>query len=130
MQKKNSLMFGKLNYVYYICEIIKQKRKKQMPKIYEYFGLVFYIYTRGEHNPAHIHIKYNGTEAKVNIEYDNGRLVDPEIKKVFARKMIPESRHAEIRKFIKIYHEDIAEKWQDIFYKNKTPKCTVIKKRV
>lgn len=35
-----------------------------MPKIYEYFGLIFLIYTRNEHPPIHVHVK-KGTKVSV-----------------------------------------------------------------
>jgi hypothetical protein len=35
-----------------------------MPKIYEYFGLIFLIRT-DDHDPIHVHIQYAGKESKV-----------------------------------------------------------------
>ena len=32
-----------------------------MPKIYEYFGFVFYFYSN-EHEPIHVHVTHDGCE--------------------------------------------------------------------
>jgi hypothetical protein len=39
-----------------------------MPTIYELFGILIILHTRGEHPPPHIHAKYQGYEACVTIE--------------------------------------------------------------
>ena len=43
-----------------------------MPKIYEYFGLEFFIYKKG-HLPIHIHVKHNKHETVFEIQ-DDGSL--------------------------------------------------------
>ena len=37
-----------------------------MPKIFEYFGIVFFFYSN-EHEPIHIHGTYGGRECKAEI---------------------------------------------------------------
>ena len=101
-----------------------------MPKIYEYFGLIFHIYTRKEHNPVHVHITYAETESKVELEYINGKLSDIIFKKVKGFEQIPESKQRDAKAFIKKYHADITEKWIQVFVKNMKPKFEVIRKKV
>ena len=50
-----------------------------MPKLYEYFGLVILFYSN-EHEPVHVHGKYQGTESKADIILENGHVkaVSPE----------------------------------------------------
>jgi hypothetical protein len=49
-----------------------------MPKIYEYFGLEFYIY-RGDHTPVHVHVLHDNKETifefdhNVNISIRNNK---------------------------------------------------------
>ena len=40
-----------------------------MPKIFEYFGFIFYFYSN-EHEPIHVHVKY--AVQKLLKNYNNG----------------------------------------------------------
>lgn len=42
-----------------------------MPKLYEYFGLIILFYSN-EHEPIRVHGKYQGTESKAEIIFENG----------------------------------------------------------
>ncbi len=44
-----------------------------MPKIYEYMGIVLFFYSN-EHEPIHIHGKYDGKESKAEIYFFAGRI--------------------------------------------------------
>jgi len=44
-----------------------------MPKLYDYFGLVFLFYSH-EHEPIHVHGKYQGKESKAEIIFENGNI--------------------------------------------------------
>ena len=46
-----------------------------MPKLYEYFGIVFYFYAN-EHLPIHVHAKYENSETIFELIYENGELTD------------------------------------------------------
>jgi len=46
-----------------------------MPKIYEYFGLIFLFYSN-DHLPVHVHVKSDDNENKYILEYEDGKLVD------------------------------------------------------
>lgn len=48
-----------------------------MPKLYEYFGLIVFFYSN-EHEPIHVHGKYQNTEGKAGLLIDNGKIVDIE----------------------------------------------------
>ena len=36
-----------------------------MPKIFEYLGILIFFYSN-EHEPIHVHAKYNGCESKLS----------------------------------------------------------------
>lgn len=55
--------------------------KYSMPKLYEYFGLVILFYSH-EHEPIHVHCKFQGKESKAEIIFENGELVEVRILKV------------------------------------------------
>ncbi len=48
-----------------------------MPKIYEYFGFIFFFYAN-DHEPIHVHVQYAEYESKVTFVYDNGALISLE----------------------------------------------------
>jgi len=100
-----------------------------MPKIYEYFGLIFIIRT-DDHNPIHVHIQYAETESKVVIDYIGGKLADVIFRKVKGRKQLPAHKQSEAKAFIKKYHKEITEKWIQLFVKKMKPKFEKITKKV
>ena len=44
-----------------------------MPKIFEYFGFIFYFYSN-EHEPIHVHVIHGGRESIFDIIMMNGAL--------------------------------------------------------
>ena len=46
----------------YICTVKTIKNRKIMPKIFEYFGFIFYFYSN-EHEPIHVHVLHGGKES-------------------------------------------------------------------
>jgi len=50
-----------------------------MPKLYEYFGLIFLFYSQ-EHEPIHVHAKFQDTESKAEIIFENGKFKEVVIK--------------------------------------------------
>ena len=100
-----------------------------MPKIYEYFGFVFYFYSN-EHEPIHVHVIHNQQETIFELILQNGSLV--EIKQR-PRTGIPslstkDARVAEL--FIAKYAKNIVEKWIKFFVYKQQVKCTNIKHKL
>jgi hypothetical protein len=60
-----------------------------MPKLYEYFGLIILFYSN-EHEPIHVHGKYQGTESKAEFIIDNGQIVEIRYGAVRGRKPLDE----------------------------------------
>lgn len=101
-----------------------------MPKIYEYFGLIFFINT-DDHKPVHVHIKYNGYESKIEIEYEKGgKLKDVTLKKVVGKQHIPENKQSDAIRFVKKFHSQITDKWATVMVKKATPSFEKIIKKV
>ena len=46
-----------------------------MPKLYEYFGLILLFYSN-EHEPVHVHGKYQGMESKAEFIISEGRIIE------------------------------------------------------
>ena len=89
-----------------------------MPKLYEYFGLIILFYSN-EHEPVHVHGKYQGTESKAEVIVENGEIVEIRYSPVRGRRPL---NHAQMRNFqavVEHYAEDIIQKWIDYFVLHK-----------
>ncbi|MCF6254988.1 MAG: DUF4160 domain-containing protein [Gammaproteobacteria bacterium] len=98
-----------------------------MPKIYEYFGIVFFFYSN-EHEPIHIHGKHNGKETKAEIHFLNGK-----INKIVLKDKGPglePKKRKEFEGFVNCYAEDIVEKWVDYFVKKMHVSPTYVTQKV
>jgi len=62
-----------------------------MPKIYEYFGIIFLFYSK-EHLPVHVHAQYQEFENKFEFVYENGKLKELKTKKVKGKMPLPEKQ--------------------------------------
>jgi hypothetical protein len=56
-----------------------------MPKIFEYLGIVIMFYSN-EHEPIHVHGKYQGLESKAEFIINDGKIIDINIKTVKGKK--------------------------------------------
>lgn len=52
-----------------------------MPKIIEYFGLIFYFYAN-EHDPIHVHVSKGEFESVFELLFENGILIEVKSRKV------------------------------------------------
>lgn len=53
---------------------------KFMPKIYEYFGFIFYFYSN-EHEPINVHVTHGERECIFDLVMHNGELIGVNIRK-------------------------------------------------
>ena len=100
-----------------------------MPKIYEYFGIIFYIYTF-DHKPIHIHAKYGNYEMKVELIYIAGKLDEVVLRKVKGKDILPDAKCKDVVKFVNKYHKTIVSKWEDVMILNKKPRFSKITKKI
>lgn len=100
-----------------------------MPKIYEYFGLVFLFYAN-EHLPIHVHVKYNEFESKFEFVYENGKLIELKRMKVKKANPLPPAQLKDAEIFIRKYHSQISNKWTEFFVLRKKIKTEKINKRI
>jgi hypothetical protein len=100
-----------------------------MPKLYEYFGLIVFFYSN-EHEPIHVHGKFQGRASKAEIVLINGA--------VDAIRYTEEAGHAplsvsELRLFSELVEtkaQDIVNKWIDYFVLHKSVKSERITQRI
>ena len=88
-----------------------------MPKLYEYFGLIFLFYSN-EHEPIHIHGKYQERESKAEIVFENGKFLEIVIKDVQGKKPLDANNLRKFKKIVELYRDDIVRKWIDFFVYN------------
>jgi hypothetical protein len=88
-----------------------------MPKLYDYFGLVFLFYSQ-EHEPIHVHGRYQGKESKAEIIFENGKFKEIIIKEVQGKEPLDIQNLKKFKKVVELYRDDIIRKWIDFFVYN------------
>jgi hypothetical protein len=103
--------------------------RQSMPKLYEYFGLVAFFFAN-EHEPIHVHGRYQDSEAKAEIVVENGKVVEIRIKKVRGAKPLSQQHLSDFRTLIERYADEIVQKWIDFFVLGKHIKPKTIKRKI
>ncbi len=100
-----------------------------MPKIYEYFGFIFYFYSN-EHEPIHVHAIHGDKESVFDLIMQDGKLIKINIRKRKGIDMLVDKDINIAETFIRRYHKEIIEKWVTFFVMKQNVKCTVITKKI
>jgi len=100
-----------------------------LPKILEYFGLIILFYSN-EHDPIHVHGKFQGTESKAEIEIVNGKIVRVNFKNVSGKKPLPLNKLRDFKIIVDRYSEFIIKSWVDFFVLNKPIKSKKITRKI
>ncbi len=100
-----------------------------MPKIFEYFGLIFYFYSN-EHEPIHVHVTLGDCETIFELILENGTLVEIRRRNKKGVDALAEKDAKTAEEFIRKYETNIIEKWINFFVLRKQIRCTNIKKRI
>jgi len=100
-----------------------------MPKLFEYLGIVIMFYSN-EHEPIHVHGKFQGMESKAEIILKEGVVVAIVIKEVKGKKPLESSKSKEFKSFVEAFSEQIVQKWVDYFVYHKSIKCIKIEGKV
>lgn len=100
-----------------------------MPKLYEYFGLIILFYSN-EHEPIHVHGKYQGTESKADLIIENGQVVDIRYSNVRGRRPLGPRQMDDFRAVVEEFAEEIVEKWIDYFVLHKPVPSEMISRKL
>ena len=100
-----------------------------MPKIFEYLGIIIMFYSN-EHEPIHVHGKYQSWESKAEIIIKDGKIIAIKIKEVKGKKPLQYKELKEFQNFVEKFKEDIVQKWIDYFVYHKSINCIKIEGRV
>lgn len=112
-----------MSYVLSHCKLV------DMPKIFEYFGLIFLFYSN-EHEPIHVHVMRDGKEAVFEILLQNGELASIQIRKSNKMATLDDKDMAVSEAFVRKYYKNIVEKWVNFFIYKKRVRSTKITKKL
>lgn len=73
-----------------------------MPKLFEYFGLIILFYSN-EHEPIHVHGKFQDKESKAEIEIINGKIEKIIFKNVKGRKPLTKTKLSDFKTIVNKY---------------------------
>ncbi len=100
-----------------------------MPKLYEYLGLIVLFYSN-EHEPIHVHGKYQGLESKAEIIFENGKFKEIRISSVKGKNPLDAKNEKKLRVLVEKYRDDIIRKWVDYFIYSKKIKVEKIESKI
>ena len=100
-----------------------------MPKLYEYFGLIILFYS-SEHEPIHVHCKYQGRESKAEIIYKDGKFEKVILSEVQGKEPLDLQNQKKFKKLAEVLREDIVRKWIDFFVYNVPISCETLTKKI
>ncbi|CAN2041410.1 DUF4160 domain-containing protein [Candidatus Magnetomoraceae bacterium gMMP-15] len=89
-----------------------------MPKLYEYFGLMILFYSN-EHEPIHVHGKYQGRESKAEIITDKGEITEIRYTEVRGKRPLVKTKQKDFETLVKHFAEEIVQRWIDYFVLHK-----------
>ena len=100
-----------------------------MPKIFEYFGFIFYFYSN-EHEPIHVHVQHGGKESVFELVMMDGKLTELRIRAKHGVDPLSNKDQRTASEFIEKYHKNIIDKWVRFFVMKKAVRSTNITKKI
>ena len=100
-----------------------------MPKIYEYFGFVFYFYSN-EHEPIHVHVAHDGCETIFELILDDGELIEIQKRNKKGIEPLPSDDEDVAILFIEEHYKNIINKWVKFFVWKQRIRSTNITKKI
>ncbi|MBR6716454.1 MAG: DUF4160 domain-containing protein [Prevotella sp.] len=100
-----------------------------MPKIFEYFGFIFYFYSN-EHEPIHVYVLHGDKESVFDLIMMNGELAEIRIREKRGAEPLSEKDKRTAEAFIHKYYKNIIDKWVKFFVLKQSVRCTNIKKKL
>ncbi len=100
-----------------------------MPKLYEYFGLVVLFYSN-EHDPVHVHGKYQGRESKAELIIEEGAVVEIRFGPVRGRRPLIGAQLRDFETLTRHFADDIVRKWIDYFVLNRQIPSVTVNRRL
>lgn len=100
-----------------------------MPKIYEYFGIIFFLYPN-DHEPIHAHAISGGNETIFELHFENGQLKEIKTRKKRGKEHLPKAKMEQAKAFVEEFAVQIAEKWYRFYILKETIAPEKITKKI
>ena len=100
-----------------------------MPKLYEYFGLIVMFYSN-EHEPVHVHGKFQGRESRAEIILINGIVQEIHYTSVSGRVPLDTNELRFFQEIVSVKADEIVSKWIDFFVMHKSVASERITRRL
>lgn len=100
-----------------------------MPKLFEYLGIIIFFYSN-EHDPVHVHGRYQGKESKAQIITQSGNIVGIEMAEVKGKQPLPSTQLNDFKTLVEKYADVIVQRWVDYFVYNQKIKTQKITGRI
>lgn len=100
-----------------------------MPKIFEYFGFVFFFYSN-EHEPIHVHVTHKGCQSIFELIMQDGKLVEIRMREKAGAEPLSSKDQKTAEAFIQKYSKNIISKWVKFFVMRQVVRSTVIKTKL
>ena len=88
------------------------------------------MFYSNEHEPIHVHGKFQGMEPKAEIILKDGVVVDVIIKEVKGRKPLDNAKTKEFKYFVEAFSDQIVQRWIDYFVYHRSIKSIKIEGKV
>ena len=108
---------------------MQAENKNYMPKIFEYFGFIFYFYSN-EHEPIHVHVIHGDQESIFDIILMDGLLSDIQVREKKGAEPLSDKDKRTAMSFINKYYKNIVDKWVKFFVMKKRVRSTKINKKL
>lgn len=89
-----------------------------MPKLYEYLGLIIFFYSN-EHEPVHVHARYQGHESKIEIIIEEGKILRFNVFSVKGKKPLSNKQLKDFEELVQKRADEIVEQWINFFVYHK-----------
>ena len=100
-----------------------------MPKIFEYFGFIFYFYSN-EHEPVHVHVIHGDQESIFDLIMMDGKLSEIHVREKKGVEPLSDKDKRTAEAFIQKYHKNIIDKWVKFFVMKQRIRTTIIRKKL
>jgi hypothetical protein len=100
-----------------------------MPKLFEYFGIVVFFYSN-EHEPVHVHGRYQGRETRAELIVENGKVVRITYVAVRGRRPLPSEKLKDFKELVEHFSSEIVQRWIDYFVLHRPVQPQKISRRI
>ncbi|MCU1265143.1 MAG: hypothetical protein JWM21_1461 [Acidobacteria bacterium] len=100
-----------------------------MPKLFEYLGIIVLFYSN-EHEPIHVHGKYQGRESKADLILRDGKIIEIIISSVKGKRPLLQTQLKDFQELTQHFADEIVQKWIDYFVLHKPIQARRITTRI